>query len=449
MKKKISLEIVIIIIIFTAFVVSLSNRSRVFSYLREGNKEIFQNMRGHFKDIYTAENLISLHHEIDIHVLNYLLHGQKESLIKYQESVRRFNQLLSELPPDQKKLLDLIGQLQKQKLEYIQAFLDKSDQSKRPIRTLFSPEFIAINSILQKQIYELIEVETNLYINARNKAITKDAGAVEKLISKSTIIQIINFSLLLLVVYLIMKTRKSHLRTIKALKSRDDILAVVSHDLKNPLSSISLNSQMMERNLKKDHVANESLINSVSGIRSSVDVMLELIDSLLDQVKLESGQLDLELEDAKFYEILELTEEVLLPLARNKSIEILNLVDHISVIKCDKKRLIQVLSNLLGNAIKFVEPGGQIKVTSRTKGDELIVSVSDNGPGIPEKDLPYLFDRYWQAKKTAKQGTGLGLSIVKRIIEAHGGKIWVESKLDQGTTFFFTIPLATGAATIG
>jgi signal transduction histidine kinase len=116
---------------------------------------------------------------------------------------------------------------------------------------------------------------------------------------------------------------------------------------------------------------------------------------------------------------------------------------------CDRGRVLQVLVNLVGNAIKFTQPGGSVSVRTSKHGKEARVAVSDTGPGISAEGLPRVFDRYWRAGETTAKGTGLGLYISRGIIEAHGGKIWVESTLGQGSTFTFSLPLATKSAHAG
>ena len=106
---------------------------------------------------------------------------------------------------------------------------------------------------------------------------------------------------------------------------------------------------------------------------------------------------------------------------------------------CDRERILQVLSNLIGNALKFTAEGGSIRVSARERQREVTFAITDTGCGIAGDQLPHIFDRYWQAK-SARDGIGLGLSIAKGIVEAHGGRIWVETKIEQGTTFFFTLP---------
>jgi signal transduction histidine kinase len=108
----------------------------------------------------------------------------------------------------------------------------------------------------------------------------------------------------------------------------------------------------------------------------------------------------------------------------------------------DRNRLDQVLSNLLGNAFKFTPEGGQVVVRARKVDASVEITVEDSGPGIPAADLPRIFDRYWRGDRASRDGAGLGLAICKGIVDAHGGKIWVESALGRGTTFRFTVPCA-------
>jgi signal transduction histidine kinase len=108
--------------------------------------------------------------------------------------------------------------------------------------------------------------------------------------------------------------------------------------------------------------------------------------------------------------------------------------------RCDRERILQVLANLVGNAIKFTPERGEVALRSERQGPEVIVSVHDSGPGIPEDQQARIFDRYWQARETAQLGTGLGLSIAKGLVELHGGRIWVQSRIGQGTTVSFSLP---------
>jgi signal transduction histidine kinase len=120
-------------------------------------------------------------------------------------------------------------------------------------------------------------------------------------------------------------------------------------------------------------------------------------------------------------------------------------------IRCDRDRVLQVLTNLIANAIKFVGPGGSVEVGGFLDGLEAVVFVRDEGPGIAAEDLPHVFDQYWQAKGTGaqKKGIGLGLAIAKGIVEAHGGRIWADSTAGRGATFFFSLPMAPSSKNVG
>ncbi|MFA5584209.1 MAG: ATP-binding protein, partial [Bacteriovoracaceae bacterium] len=130
------------------------------------------------------------------------------------------------------------------------------------------------------------------------------------------------------------------------------------------------------------------------------------------------------------------------PLAEEKKIALTyEFENQPGLIKCDHQRILQVLSNLLGNAIKFTPEGKDIKLRVQTLKEFVQFIIEDSGPGLSREQIPQVFDRYWQARSTSKLGAGLGLSIAKGIVEAHGGKIWVESEEGQGAKFFFTLPL--------
>jgi signal transduction histidine kinase len=115
----------------------------------------------------------------------------------------------------------------------------------------------------------------------------------------------------------------------------------------------------------------------------------------------------------------------------------------------DHHRVTQVLSNLVGNAMKFTPPGGRVAVQAAREDAQVLFMVSDSGPGIPQKNLKDIFNPYWQAKRTARLGAGLGLPIARGIVEAHGGKIWPKSEPGKGTTFYFTLPVARVASAAG
>jgi signal transduction histidine kinase len=123
--------------------------------------------------------------------------------------------------------------------------------------------------------------------------------------------------------------------------------------------------------------------------------------------------------------------------------------DYLPRASVDAARLVQVLQNLVSNAVKFTSPGGEIAIRAAAKNGEALIAVRDTGIGIPAEDLPRLFDRFWQATGSRRGGAGLGLAIAKGIVEAHGGRIWVESEVGRGSTFTFAVPVLEGTGTNG
>lgn len=226
-----------------------------------------------------------------------------------------------------------------------------------------------------------------------------------------------------------------------AIKTREDVLAIVSHDLKNPIATMGLAADLLSKAASCD---SNTITDIAKTIRTSVNQTNQLIGDLLDFAKIQSGSLSVDIYSEKLSDFMSPTIDSLKVLANSRHQKLLtDIPDNLKEVACDRHRIAQVLSNLLGNAIKFTPDGGTILVTARQEEHGVSVSVIDNGPGIAKDDLPKIFDRFWQAKKTQHLGTGLGLSIAKGIILAHGGQIWAESDLGKGSCFTFSLPFAT------
>jgi PAS domain S-box-containing protein len=225
----------------------------------------------------------------------------------------------------------------------------------------------------------------------------------------------------------------------RAIRARDDVLGVVAHDLRNPLNGILMAVQLLE---PRPHEPERRSRTPVNVIQRSATRMNRMIEDLLDVVRMEAGRLGLEQAPVDARKVLAEFVESLRALASSKSLELrLDVAPSLGEAFADKDRLLQVLENLAGNSIKFTKSGGCITVGAAPRNGELLFWVADTGAGIASDHLPHLFDRFWQASKPSRLGVGLGLPIVKGIVEAHGGRIWVESQLGVGSTFFFTIPL--------
>jgi signal transduction histidine kinase len=173
--------------------------------------------------------------------------------------------------------------------------------------------------------------------------------------------------------------------------------------------------------------------------------MNHLIQDLLDVARMEGGRLTIEQERVAAGQIITDAVQAQAPLVASASLELrLQAERELPDLWADRNRVLQIFENLLGNAIKFTEPGGRSRWARRPRGARPVL-VADTGIGIADEHVPRLFERLWQASKAGQHGAGLGLPIVKGIVEAHGGRIWVETKLGAGSAFFFTIPTAPAA----
>lgn len=228
----------------------------------------------------------------------------------------------------------------------------------------------------------------------------------------------------------------------RAIRGRDDLLAVVSHDLRNPLATLSLNVETLRRRLREQELPQRTL----SSMRRAIDRMEGLIQNLLDLAILDAHKLPLKLQPISAQELLDETVAAHEPLAAERSIALCDeRATGDALVECDRERILQVLGNLLGNAIKFTPAGGRVTVGARAEGGAMVFFVADTGPGIAPEQLGLVFDRFWQAGEAGKKGLGLGLSIVKGLVAAHGGRVWAESALGRGSRFFFSLPLERGA----
>src|SRR5262245_40106470 len=229
--------------------------------------------------------------------------------------------------------------------------------------------------------------------------------------------------------------------SVDASQLRDQVLGVVAHDLRNPLSTILLNAATLKRHgpdpERRSQKRSEAIYRAATR-------MNRLIQDLLDVAVMESGQLTIERARLSARDLIAASVDTQRPLAASSSLELRVELDRdLPDIWGDRDRLLQVFENLIGNAIKFTKPGGCITVGATSRDHDVIFRVADTGSGIAPENLHRVFDRFWQATSTNRQGAGLGLPITKGIIEAHGGRIWVESTPHRGTTFSFTIPKAT------
>jgi PAS domain S-box-containing protein len=231
----------------------------------------------------------------------------------------------------------------------------------------------------------------------------------------------------------------------RAVAVRDDVLGIVAHDLRNPLGVILMQASLLERSgpepERRDQKPREMIVRSAKR-------MNRLIQDLLDVSLAEAGQLKVNPARVSTRELMHEAVEAQAALATASNLTLrLDVADDVPDILGDYDRLLQVFENLIGNAIKFTPSGGRITVSALAQTGEVRFSVADTGAGIAREGLTHVFDRFWQGKTHARRlGAGLGLPITRGIVLAHDGRIWVESAVGQGTTLFFTIPLAPSAS---
>ena len=227
----------------------------------------------------------------------------------------------------------------------------------------------------------------------------------------------------------------------QATRAREDLLAIVSHDLKNPLHSILLSAAGLRRRLESEEHGEWSR-KKLEMILRAVNRMDRMISDLLIAAKIESGHFSVERIPESAQAIINEVVDLFRPHAEEKSLRLGADAHPGPPIRCDRERIVEVFSNLVGNAIKFTPAGGAITLSLDYRDGRAWFAVADTGPGITGEVIDHVFDRYWQVKDTDRRGSGLGLFIAKGIVEAHGGQIWVESRIGGGSTFRFTIPLA-------
>jgi signal transduction histidine kinase len=237
------------------------------------------------------------------------------------------------------------------------------------------------------------------------------------------------------------KEARAHKLANEAFAAKEQMLAIVSHDIKNPLSAIQLEAQMLLRAAEragKSLLAEEVKIQS-NRILKTTDRLKILISDLLDKNKTENGLANLLKNNIDCMRLLQEVLDAMRPLVQEKQINLRTVLPTNAVMSLDRNKMFQVFSNLINNAIKFTPVGGTIQISLEEYEHEFIFSVDDSGPGLKDKELNKVFEKYWTGNTTDCVGTGLGLFICKTIVEAHGGHIFVENT-QGGARFRFSIP---------
>lgn len=227
-------------------------------------------------------------------------------------------------------------------------------------------------------------------------------------------------------------------------KLKQTLLLTVAHELKTPLTAIKAGTEML--GLQEEVSITSAKGRLIRSINRGVERLERLVDESLDYARMQDANLELELQPTDLRELYEETVNLLAPAARAKRQTLeLSLPDHIPTVWVDRRRCERILLNLISNANRYTPPGGAITVRVEVESNYVVTSVTDNGPGVPEEDLGKIFNVYYRNSSAdgrgAGQSSGIGLAIAKYLAELHGGKIWAESQVGQGSAFYFTIPL--------
>jgi len=232
-----------------------------------------------------------------------------------------------------------------------------------------------------------------------------------------------------------------------AVAARDDMLSIVSHDLRNPVNAVKMLASAILRT--GDATSLPAQVSQHAEIMLQAARQMDaLIQDLLDVSKLESGRMTVNPRVIAVGDVVALASHTLQPIAAQADVSLhTKLSGQLPMVDVDPDRIAQVLANLISNGIKYTLAGGEVRVAAEADRDVVRVTVSDTGVGISEHELPRVFDRFWQSKRTNRSGAGLGLAIARGIVRAHGGRIWIESTVGKGTRVSFTVPRAARTAT--
>ena len=223
---------------------------------------------------------------------------------------------------------------------------------------------------------------------------------------------------------------------------KSEFFSLMSHELRTPLTSIREGTNLFLEGVGGEVTEKQRKLLTI--ISEESDRLIDLVNSLLDLSKLEEGMVPFHFTEEELVPLIDRSLHELMPLAESRNIKLEKDIGAVALVRMDTEKIRQVLRNLIGNSLKFTAPGGSVRVVARQMDEGVHVSVIDTGSGIPPEQVQGIFEKFRQiypVNSSRLQGTGLGLAIVKHIVQAHRGRIWVESKVGQGSSFTFVLPV--------
>ncbi|MBI3791258.1 MAG: PAS domain-containing sensor histidine kinase [Gemmatimonadetes bacterium] len=229
----------------------------------------------------------------------------------------------------------------------------------------------------------------------------------------------------------------------RAVRARDDLLGLVSHDLRNPVNAVRMLAGAILRSAAEGEALPPHVAEHASVMQQAASQMDALIQDLLDVTRIEAGRLLMAPQPMASALLVAGALETMRPIAESRGLRLSSKVEPgTPPVMADPDRITQVFSNLIGNALRFSPDGEEVWIEAHVAAPLVTFSVHDRGAGITPEELPFVFDRFWQAKRTNRSGAGLGLSICRGIVHALGGQIWIVSDVGKGTVVSFTLPMA-------
>jgi signal transduction histidine kinase len=428
-------------VIFVSAVVIAMN---VYSFIhtRKMSRSI---MADYAQDLVVIEQIVSAEEMSVASARAFLITRDPAFLARMEIARKRFSKNLSILENSDnsalhRNLFEKVKQADSSYYATLEKFIAalKNGSSMASLISRFENELQPKRESLETAVDNFIDYTKDRLDNEKMVLSTSNRESLHLLVEVSIIAFVFA---VMLAIFVVRAISQSYRKAEQIAQIRQDIVETVAHDLKNPLTAIKLTTDLMLRAIGTTEVTSSAKVQSgLYRIKKALDRMSALIFGLLDLAKLESKTFVLEKNAVIPNKILADVFDLFEPLITEKKISLELDANAMEEVACDYERIVQVLSNLLSNALKFSSSGTKISLSVNATGNAVIFSVADNGLGISANDQTHIFDRFWQASEGRKGGTGLGLAICKGIVEAHGGKIWVESKPGVGSTFKFSIP---------
>ncbi len=405
------------------------------------------------QDVITAERLSSLAHEEMGLAQGFALRGDPATVKQFEAVHVEFRQRASSMlltldPGEDPSIIQTAIQLEKEGYERVTNAIElrRSGASLREINSYVQELSLSTGRRIAQLVEQNVDIQKIQLKEARATADRVAKKLVLGLISACAFAFLATAAIVLLLWQMIRNKAREDRERDERLKleldlsnARKEAVEVVAHDLKNPLSALKMSHELLREELGSFAAENSDVGMALQIAQRSMQSMQRLIDDQLDHTKIEAGQLSLDRRIVSVSESIRDIEIRFRPLFTNCGLAFHVKADRNLFAEIDLARIEQVLSNLLGNAMKFTPAGGTVELLAKREGLRISISVKDNGPGISLEAREHIFERYWQVKETAKKGTGLGLSIAKGIAEAHGGDLSCSSEPGKGCTFTLSI----------